>query len=184
WLKIKTLLRKVAKDKSSKELKKISRSLHHISIQNSLLHHEVRGLKEVLKTQKKHKNKRKVLPLESYHGGAEFYSPSRVERARSLERAKQQDQEAEELQKSERAKTRSANKAYNEKIAQEKREKRAREKKERDQQRAKEAEEVAKRKAAREAQKHDKNAEKSTQLPNQAKRQASRQLQPKKNKKA
>jgi hypothetical protein len=45
WLKIETLLRKVAKDEGSKELKKIERSLHHISIQNSLLHHEVAGLK-------------------------------------------------------------------------------------------------------------------------------------------
>jgi hypothetical protein len=32
WLKIETLLRKVAKDEGSKELRKISRSLHHISI--------------------------------------------------------------------------------------------------------------------------------------------------------
>jgi hypothetical protein len=45
WLKIETLLRKVARDEGSKELKKISRSLHHISIQNSLLHQEVAGLK-------------------------------------------------------------------------------------------------------------------------------------------
>jgi hypothetical protein len=43
-------LQKVARDKGSKELKKISRSLYHISIQNSLLHQEVAGLKEVLKT--------------------------------------------------------------------------------------------------------------------------------------
>ena len=50
WLKIETLLRKVAKDEGGKELRKISRSLHHISIQNSLLHHEIAGLKEVLKT--------------------------------------------------------------------------------------------------------------------------------------
>ena len=63
WLKIETLLRKVAKDKSSRELRKISRSLHHISIQNSLLHHEIAGLKEVLKTQKKHKKKSKPLNL-------------------------------------------------------------------------------------------------------------------------
>jgi hypothetical protein len=44
WLKIETLLRKVAKDETSKELRKISRSLHHISIQNTLLHHEIAGL--------------------------------------------------------------------------------------------------------------------------------------------
>ena len=53
-----------AKDEDSKELRKISRSLHYISIQNSLLHHEIAGLKEVLKTQKKHKNKSKTLNLQ------------------------------------------------------------------------------------------------------------------------
>ena len=64
WLKIETLLRRVAKDEGSKELKKIKRSLHHISIQNYLLHHEIAGLKEVLKTQKKHKKKSKPLDLQ------------------------------------------------------------------------------------------------------------------------
>jgi regulator of replication initiation timing len=56
-------LRKVAKDRGSKELKKIKRSLHHILIQNSLLHYEIAGLKDVLKTQKKHKKKSKQLDL-------------------------------------------------------------------------------------------------------------------------
>ena len=64
WLKIETLLRKVAKDEGSKELRKVSRSLHHISIQNSLLHHEIAGLKEALKTQTKHKKKSKTLDLQ------------------------------------------------------------------------------------------------------------------------
>ncbi|PVH90728.1 hypothetical protein DM02DRAFT_547246, partial [Periconia macrospinosa] len=107
WLKIETLLRKVAKDEGSKELKKIKRSLHRISIQNSLLHHEIAGLEEILTTQKKHKKKRKPLKLEhhnDYYGGAEFYSPSRVEKARSDERTKQQNQRAEELRKAEMAK--------------------------------------------------------------------------------
>ena len=64
WLKIETLLRKVAKDEGSKELEKIKRSLHHISIQNSLLHYKIAGLKEVLKTQRKHKKKSKSLDLQ------------------------------------------------------------------------------------------------------------------------
>ena len=50
WLKIETLLRKAVRDKTSKELKKLSRSLHHITVQNSLLHHKNLGLKEALKT--------------------------------------------------------------------------------------------------------------------------------------
>jgi hypothetical protein len=182
WLKIETLLRKVVKDETSKELGKISRSLHHISVQNQLLHHENQGLKEVLKNQKKHKNKSKALqfqPREDYHGGAEFYSPHRVEKARQFERTKQQEAEAEELRKAEMAELRHANKLYKEKLAQEKREQRAREKEERDRLKAVKAQEVAERKAAKEAQKRDLEARKSIQLPNQAKRKASGQLQPK-----
>ena len=95
-------MRKVAKDEGSKELKKIRPSLHHISIQNSLLRHEIAGLKEVLQTQKRHKKKSKPLELEhhkDYHGGAEFFFPSRVEKARVRQRAKQQAEKAEELEK-------------------------------------------------------------------------------------
>ena len=168
WLKIETLLRKVAKEETSKELRKISRSLHHISIQNTLLHHEIIGLKEVLKTQKKHKNKSKALqfqPRKEYHGGAEFYSPSRVEKERLDEKTKQENQKAEELKKAEMAKLRHANKLYNAKIAQERREQRAREKEERERVRAEKAEEAAKRKAQRERDKQARNAEKAVQLP-------------------
>jgi hypothetical protein len=75
WLKIETLLRKAVRDETSKELKKLSRSLHHITVQNSLLHHKNLGLKEALKTQKKHKKKSKALNLQSdreYHSRAMF----------------------------------------------------------------------------------------------------------------
>ncbi|KAF1928523.1 uncharacterized protein M421DRAFT_48400, partial [Didymella exigua CBS 183.55] len=151
-------------------------SLHHISIQNQLLHHENQGLKEALKTQKKHKNESKVLqfqPRKDYHGGAEFYSPSRVERARSDERAKQQNQRAEEHRKAEKKKFRQANKLYNERIAQERREQRAREKDEREQVGAKKAKEAAERKAQRERDKQACDAEKTVQLPQRGKRKAS-----------
>ena len=86
-------------------------------------------------------------PCKDYHGGAEFYSPHRVEKARADERTKQQNQEAEELKKAEMAKLRQANKLYNKKIAQERRKQRAWEKEERDRVRAEKAEEAAERKA-------------------------------------
>ncbi|RYN16665.1 hypothetical protein AA0119_g13177 [Alternaria tenuissima] len=183
WLKIETLLRKVVRGESSKELRKISRSLHHISVQNSLLHHENQSLKEVLKTQKKHKNKSKALqfqPHKDYHGGAEFFSPSRVEKARTDERTKQQNQRAEELRKAEMAKLRHANKLYNEKIALERREQRAREKEERDRVKAEKAKEAAERKAQREHNKQARNAEKDVQLPQRGKRKASQSVGPRK----
>jgi hypothetical protein len=154
WLKIETLLRKVAQDESSKELRKISRSLHHISIQNSLLHHEIAGLREVVKALE-------FKPHRDYHGGAKFYSPSRVEKARSDKRTKQQNQRAEELRKAEIAKLRHANKQYNEKTAQERREQRVREKAKRDRVRAEQAKEAAERRAEKERQKQVRDAEKA-----------------------
>ena len=176
-------MRKVAKDEGSKDMKKVKRSLHHISVQNSVLHHEITGLKEVLKTQKKHKKKSKTLELQhhkDYHGGAEFYSPSRVEEARARERTKQQEQKAEELKKAEMAELRHANKLYKEKIAQERREQKLREKEEREQRKAEKAQEVAKRKAQRERDKQAHNAQKAIQLPKIGKRKASQEAAPRK----
>jgi hypothetical protein len=178
WLKIETLLRKVVRDETSKELRKITRSLHHISIQNQLLHHENQGLKEVLKSKAL-----QFQPRKEYHGGAEFYSPSRVEKARTDERIKQQNQKAEELRKAEMTKLRHANKLYNEKIAQERREQRAREKEERERVRAEKAEEAAERKAQRERERQARDAQKAVQLPQRGKRKASQSAAPRKKQK-
>jgi hypothetical protein len=183
WLKIETLLRKVAKDEGSKELKKIKRSLHHISIQNSLLHHEIAGLKDILKTQKKHKKKSKQLDLQQKkwaQGGAVFWSPRKVQEARSREKTKQQEQKAEELKKAEMAELRRANKLYKEKIAQEKREQRAREKEERGQLKAEKAAEAAERKVQKERDKPARDAQKAVQLPQRGKRKASQSTAPRK----
>jgi hypothetical protein len=103
WLKIETLLRKVVKEEFRKEGHKLSRSIHHISIQNLLLHHKVDSLEQVIPTQKKHENKSKTLDLQQNkeaQSGAVFYSPRKVEEARVREKTKQQEQKAEELKKS------------------------------------------------------------------------------------
>ena len=63
WLKIETLVRRTVKDQSSREVKKLRRSLHHISAQNSILRGENRGLKEALRVKKKHKKKAYTLQL-------------------------------------------------------------------------------------------------------------------------
>jgi hypothetical protein len=167
WLKIETLLRKVASDQSSKELKKISRSLHHISIQNLLLHQEVAGLKQALMTQTKHTKKSKTLNLQQKkwaQGGAVFWSPRKIEEARQREKTKQQEEEAERLRKVETAKQREANKLYKDKIAEEKRVQRVREKEEREQLKAQKAAEEAERRAQKERNKEIQNAQKALQL--------------------
>ncbi|KAF1953133.1 hypothetical protein CC80DRAFT_368493, partial [Byssothecium circinans] len=59
WLKIETLVRKAVRDEGSKEVQKLKRSLHHISVQNDILHAEVQGLTKALQVKKKHQKKSK-----------------------------------------------------------------------------------------------------------------------------
>ena len=94
------------KDQNSKEVKKLQRSLHRISAQNSLLRGEIRGLKEALRIKKKHQKKSYTLQLDDdddeYHGGAAFWSPKKVRRAQIHEAEKQHQRDEIELQKAQR----------------------------------------------------------------------------------
>jgi hypothetical protein len=81
WLKLQSLIRSEVKDQSSRDAQKLSHSLHHISIQNDLLHTEVQGLSKALLSKKKRQKKSKPLDLQQrqeYCGGAVFWSPSKV----------------------------------------------------------------------------------------------------------
>jgi hypothetical protein len=102
-----------------------------------------------------------------------FWSPRKVQEARSREPVRQEEEQAENLKKAEMTELRRANKLYNEKIAQEKREQRVREKEERERVRAEKAKEAAKRKAQRERDKQAHDATKAIQLPQRGKRKAS-----------
>ena len=89
-------------------MKKLYRSLHHISAQNSILKAEVQGLKEALKVKKRHQKKSYTLQLsnpEEYHGGAVFWSPKKVRQAKNdeMERRQQQQQQQLQLQKAKRS---------------------------------------------------------------------------------
>ena len=78
WRMLNRLVRVAVKDTQQEESKKLSLSLHHISVQNELLKHENEGLREALQHKKKHKKKGKPLDLQQrqeYHGGAVFWSP-------------------------------------------------------------------------------------------------------------
>jgi hypothetical protein len=50
WLKIKTLMKDIVKDPDSKKAKKVNRLLYYLTIQNTLLKQENRGLRDVYKT--------------------------------------------------------------------------------------------------------------------------------------
>ena len=163
-------MRRVCQDQGNKDIKKLKRSFHHISIQNSLLNHRITGLERVLKTQKKHKKKSKPLTFqpeeEEYYGGAMFYTPRTVNRARLFEQEQHQEKERNKLKKAEEAAIKRANQVYEKKIAQEKREARARAKAVR----VKEKEEQA---AKKKRQEEARNAEKAIQLSQKGKRKAS-----------
>ena len=170
WLKIKTLVRRTVKDQNSKEVKKLQRSLHHISAQNSLLRGEIRGLKEALRIKKRHQKKSYTLQLndddDEYHGGAVFWSPKKVRRAQIHEAEKQHQKDEIELQKAERKQLKEQARLYKLQQAQEKRVERERLKEVREKERAEKAAEKERQKAAR-------DAEKAIQQAHKGKRKAS-----------
>jgi hypothetical protein len=111
WLKLKTIVRREVKDQSSKGVKKLQQSLHHIAAQNQLLHGEIRGLKRALAIKEKRPKHSYALQLdedEVYHGGAKIWSPRSVQRARDRRASKQQQQELEKLQKAKEAEIKKA----------------------------------------------------------------------------
>src|SRR3954468_3905912 len=61
WRKIERLVRSTVEDQSSREARKLSSSLHHISVQNKLLHSKIKGLRKALSIKKKHEKKSKPL---------------------------------------------------------------------------------------------------------------------------
>jgi hypothetical protein len=75
WLKLESIIRRMVKDQSDKNVKKLCRSLHHISVQNSILHGEIRGLRDSLLVKKRLQKKSVTLQLskpQEYYGGAVF----------------------------------------------------------------------------------------------------------------
>ena len=88
-------------------------------MQNELLQHEIKGLKEALAVKKKHKKRGKPLDLQQrkeYHGGAVFWSPRKVREARVRQSVKEQEEKEQQLQKAETAELKKAAKLYKEKI--------------------------------------------------------------------
>ncbi|PZD22736.1 hypothetical protein A1F97_11327, partial [Pyrenophora tritici-repentis] len=105
WLQMERLVRAAVKDTRQDEAKKLSLTLHQVSVQNQLLQHENRGLHKALQHQKKHKKKGKALDLQQrqeYHGGAIFWSPRKVREARAREKVRADDEMEEKLQKARR----------------------------------------------------------------------------------
>ncbi|KAF9728430.1 hypothetical protein PMIN01_13563 [Paraphaeosphaeria minitans] len=92
--------------------KKLSQTVHHITIQKQLPQEENQGLQEALAIKKRRAIKRRPLPLnrsDSYHGGAVFWSPRSAQRARDRQQQKDHDKAEFRRQKADQAEARRAN---------------------------------------------------------------------------
>ncbi|KNG44298.1 hypothetical protein TW65_08875, partial [Stemphylium lycopersici] len=106
WLKLKSIIRREVKDQGSKDVKKLQRSLCHISAQNQILHNEIRGLRRSLSIKESRPKKSYTLQLDEdneYNGGAVLWSPKRMQQARDRRASQQQQAELEKLQKAKQA---------------------------------------------------------------------------------
>jgi hypothetical protein len=111
WLKLKSIVRREVRDQNSKDVRKLQRSLHHLAAQNTLLHGELKGLRQSLAIKKRRETKSYTLQLEDhpeYHGGAVWWSPTSVKRVRDNKIQQQQQAELEKLQKAEQAEIKKA----------------------------------------------------------------------------
>jgi hypothetical protein len=105
WLKLKLIVRREVKDQSSKDVKKLQRSLHHIATQNTLLLGEVRRLRQSLAIKKRRETKSYTLQLKDhpkYYRGAVWWSPESVKRARDDKVSQQQQQAAKSVKREKR----------------------------------------------------------------------------------
>jgi hypothetical protein len=94
WKDLHRLFNKVVVDKSTKEAKTLSASIHYLSTQFALKSAENIGLRASLQGKKKHRVKGQVLPYLTNNSGSLTLSLVTVERA--LEALAQKDQEKEE----------------------------------------------------------------------------------------
>ena len=167
WLKVETLVRNIAVDRRHKDTQKILRSLHHISIQNQLLHDKIIGLKSALKRKKKHSKKSHPLPLQQqqeYYGGAVLWSPSKRREAEYRYDVFQRLDMEEKLKKADKKELAAAKKLVDEKEKEQRRVAREAAAEVRRKEKEDHAKGVAERKAEQERQKQERDAAKAIQL--------------------
>ena len=105
WIKIDRRLKAVTNDDESQRTKRLREVIHHLVVENELLHHENEGLERSLEIKQKRKKRGRpvVFEQEDYeHGGALWLSPKRVQRHRdfleqeAIEKQQQKEQKAAE----------------------------------------------------------------------------------------
>jgi hypothetical protein len=170
WRKLDQLVRAAVRDTQQTESRKLRSSLHHISVQNELLQHENKGLREALSHKQRHKKKSKPLDLQQrqeYHGGAVFWSPRKLREARARETVRERDEIEQKLQKARAREQRDEAQAQRQVELEQRRVERERLKNMREKERAEKA-------AKRQRQKDERDRAKALQLSQKGKRKASR----------
>lgn len=173
WIRLERAVRSAVKGQSSKDAQRLSRSLHHIAVQNQLLRYELEGLEEALVVKKNQEKPTEPLVLQQrqeYRGRSVVWSPRKVREARLRQSLKEREQKEQQLQKAETAGLKKAAQLYKLKIAEEKRVARQVAKVAREKEKAEKAEQVA----ARARQRAVQNAEKALRLSPKGKRKDSR----------
>jgi hypothetical protein len=167
----------VVADKTLEEARALRHKVHHLAIENELLHDDVEGLKESLLIKKRQDKKSKALllvkPRLVYWGGSRWWSPRSFKESRHRERIMKETAHEKELEKARMKELEDANKLYNEKMKEQKREVAAAAKVVRDRERAEQRAAIDARKAQRLKDKQVRDAQKASQLPNKGKRKAS-----------
>lgn len=128
WRKINRRLRSLEDQFDTTVVQQLSHTIHHISIQNQLLKEEIKGLQDALITKKRRSKRGRPLPLnqsDSDHGGAKFWSPHKVQRARDLQHQIDQDKKQKKRQKADQIEARRASQLLKARLLEERRVKRA-----------------------------------------------------------
>ncbi|KAH3938653.1 hypothetical protein HBH98_243080 [Parastagonospora nodorum] len=111
WRQLRAFVMATMKEGMKKEGNALTQTLHHLQVENELLHVENKDLRSSLDTKKKRKGKHHVLSLQQrqeYHGGAILWSPRKAREARAREKVKEQDKIEEKLQKARKKESREA----------------------------------------------------------------------------
>jgi hypothetical protein len=166
WRKIRQLVNRAVADRDQKKISKLNQTIHQISVQKSLLEHEVQGLRQALANERLRRRRGKALPLdqgEEYHGGAIFWSPRKVKEARDRLQQQELEEEQQQLQKADRARIRENQKQAKAQAIEAGRKARAEARISRQAEKAREAADRASRAAARRAQQRLQQAQKTSQ---------------------
>jgi hypothetical protein len=109
WRKIRRLVDHAVADRDQRKISKLNQTIHRLSIRSVLAERENVRLKVALINERQRRKRGKALPLEAaeeYHGGAVFWSPSRVDKARDRLQQQGLEEEQRQHQKAEAARVR------------------------------------------------------------------------------